>query len=55
MENPKWSIRKDALTVVLALAEMPKLADGDFGELTRILKKVFCVCCLRLGKCVVVC
>ncbi|CAG0897270.1 unnamed protein product, partial [Cyprideis torosa] len=39
-EAKKWSERKDALEVLLPLAQNPKLVDGDYGELVKQLKKM---------------
>ena len=40
MEAAKWSTRKEALEAVLALASLPRLLDGDFADIVRLLKKV---------------
>ncbi|XP_051239081.1 cytoskeleton-associated protein 5 isoform X2 [Dicentrarchus labrax] len=40
IEAKKWQERKEALEAVEALTKNPKLENGDYGDLTRALKKV---------------
>lgn len=40
VEAAKWSIRNDAVEAVNKLANTPKLADGDYGDLVRVMKRV---------------
>ena len=39
-ESKKWSDRKEALEALHAVLNKPKLMKGDFGNITRMLKKV---------------
>ncbi|KAJ8683238.1 hypothetical protein QAD02_019030 [Eretmocerus hayati] len=40
IESKKWQDRKEALEAVEILVKNPKLENGDYGELIRVLKKV---------------
>ena len=39
-ESKKWQERKEALEALEPLAKNPKLEQGDYGDLVRVLKKV---------------
>lgn len=36
----KWSERRDAVAELTKLASVKKIANGDFSEVSRVLKKV---------------
>lgn len=40
IDAKKWQDRKEALEAVEALVKVPKLENGDYGDLVRALKKV---------------
>lgn len=40
----KWSERRDAVAELTKLASVKKIANGDFSEVSRILKKVSMSC-----------
>ena len=40
VEAAKWSIRCEAVEAVNKMANTPKLADGDYGDLVRTMKRV---------------
>ncbi|CAD7700615.1 unnamed protein product [Ostreobium quekettii] len=40
LANPKWTIRKGALTELKTLASSPRLVPGDYGDVCRELKKI---------------
>ena len=42
-ESKKWSDRKEALEALHAVLNKPKLMKGDYGNITRMLKKVRCL------------
>ncbi|KAJ3225479.1 Cytoskeleton associated protein 5 [Clydaea vesicula] len=39
MASPKWQLRKEALTNLLAIVQSPKIEDGKYGELIALLGK----------------
>ena len=39
-EAKKWQERKEALEALKKLSESPRLADGDYHDVVRTLKKV---------------
>ena len=39
VEEKKWQLRGEALDKLLELVKAPKIQPGDFGDLTRVLKK----------------
>jgi len=39
VEEKKWQLRGEALDALAELVKTPKIASGDFAELTRVLKK----------------
>ena len=39
VEEKKWQLRKEALDALLPLTQNPKIANGDFGDVVRVLKK----------------
>ena len=41
VEAKKWQERKEVLELLEGLVKAPKLENGDYGNLVRILKKVF--------------
>jgi hypothetical protein len=45
----KWSERRDAVAELTKLASVRKIANGDFSEVSRILKKVSRLCCWWLS------
>ncbi len=54
---PKWTDRRDALQNLQTLSQTVKLADGDYGDLVRLLKKVIAgdsniVCVVLAASCV---
>lgn len=38
--SSKWAERRDALDVLYKLSDVPKIANGDFSSVVRILLKV---------------
>lgn len=40
IEAAKWSVRLEAIEAVNKKANTPKLADGDYGDLVRTMKRV---------------
>lgn len=43
LEEKKWTDRRDAVLFLKGLADTPRIASGDFGDVMRELKKVgFC-------------
>ena len=39
VEEKKWQLRGEALDALLELVKAPKIASGDYADLTRVLKK----------------
>ena len=39
VEEKKWQLRKEALDALLPLSQTPKIVNGDFQDLVRVLKK----------------
>ena len=39
VEEKKWQLRKEALDALLPLSQTPKIENGDFGDIVRVLKK----------------
>ena len=39
VEEKKWQLRKEALDALLPLSQTPKIENGDFGDVVRVLKK----------------
>lgn len=40
LEEKKWTERRDALLLLKGLADTPRIASGDFGDVMRDLRKV---------------
>ena len=40
LESKKWQERKESLEALETLVKNPKLENGDYGEVCRVLKKV---------------
>lgn len=40
LQEKKWLLRKESLTTLKDLANKPRLAAGDYGDVIRELKKV---------------
>lgn len=40
LEEKKWQLRKESLEALEVLLQNPKLANGDYGEVVKALKKV---------------
>lgn len=40
LEEKKWQLRKESLEALEVLLQNPKLANGDYGDVVKALKKV---------------
>jgi len=40
VDDKKWQLRKEGLDSLLPLCKSPRIAQGDFNDLTRTLKKI---------------
>lgn len=62
LQSKKWKDKKETLEAINKLADTPRLASGDYGELTKVLKKlltdsnvfvvdetIHCLCLLAIG------